>query len=320
MRHTDPAKENKNNSQKESPPIKDVGLKSREENKISPKGSYRQRSQHPRKWPNRVIATSSFLLVLITGIYTYYAKKQAGLTEVGLQKTEEALTKNTNQFSETLLQMKRQASSAADAAKAAEKAADAASRNAESASAQVNVLKEQRNTDIAATRLEQRAWVVIHGLIMQTRESPRSEWRDKEISKAGEDFRVRFRILNVGKTPALKALVMNDPRIVTIGNKFDEDSIEWREALSRIVVFPQDNSIVHNTRPLSLSEERFSAYSNFEKELLFWGKIYYCDITGMRHWMRIGFTHKFGSGPRNFGIKSSSTDPDPGEPNHPDCQ
>ena len=67
-----------------------------------------------------------------------------------------------------------------------------------------------------------------------------------------------------------------------------------------------------------MSDQQFPEYSNVAKEVFFWAKLYYCDITGRRHWTQAGVAHIFGS--PAFSIRSSSVSPDPGEADHPDCQ
>ena len=165
--------------------------------------------------------------------------------------------------------------------------------------------------------LDQRAWLGYHQYVVQARGNTTSTWANRE-PKAGEQFRVRFFIHNVGKTPAFNVrLMIIKPMIIPIGNVPDEPKA-WSSGTSRLVLFPNDDGLSHNTRALTMSDQQFSAYSNVTKEIFFWAKLYYCDITGRRHSAQTGVSHFFRS--NGFSIRSSSVSPDPGEPGHPDCQ
>ena len=321
MTNGKPTNNNKEDPQDKHPPIDDTGSERLKKNKITAEKANRKGNKYSQEqWPGRVMALASLFLVVVTILYTYYAKQQARLTGEGLGVTREALAENTRQFSATLQEMKEQTVAAQIASDAAEKAAAAASISTESASRQVVVMKEQTNAAIDAMRLDQRAWLGYHRYVVQAREGLTSKWEGRE-PKAGEQFRVRFFIHNVGKTPALNVRPMViKPMIIPIGVIPNEPE-EWPVSSVRSVrsvIFPNDDGLSHNTRPLTMSDQQFSAYSSTTMEVFFWAKIYYCDITGRRHWTQTGVAHSFRS--NDFSIRSSTVRPDPGEADHPDCQ
>ena len=67
-----------------------------------------------------------------------------------------------------------------------------------------------------------------------------------------------------------------------------------------------------------MTAQQFAAYSDAKNEIFFWAKLYYCDISGRRHWALTGVAHTIDSD--DFSIRSSSVSPDPGEDGHIDCQ
>lgn len=318
MMNTKPSSENKEDTQAKHPPIDNTGAECREKNKITAEKVNRTSNQQSQeKWPNRAMAGASLALVGVTFFYTYYAWDQTRLTREGLEVTRKTLDRNSEQFSDTLREMKEQTAAAQTAATAAEAAAEAASSSADSAGRQIVAMKEQTNAAMNAMRLDQRAWLGYHKYKVQARENSTSAWTDRE-PKAGEQFRVRFFIHNVGKTPAFNVQPMLiEPKIIPMGNTPKEPE-NWSGGTRRFVIFPNDDGLSHNTGPLKLSEKQFSVYSNATQEVFFWAKLYYCDITGRRHWTQTGVAHTFGS--PDFSMRSSSVSPDPGEANHPDCQ
>ena len=310
--------DNKEDPQGKHPPIDDAGSERLEKHKITAEKVNRTpKNQRQDHWPNRVMAVAAGLLVILTFFYTYYAREQAQLSSKGLDATIEALAENARQFSDSLQVMKEQTDAAQIASAAAREAAAAASRSAVSAGKQVVAMKEQTNAAMDAIRLDQRAWLGYHKYVVQARENPTSTWNNRE-PKEGEEFRVRFFIQNVGKTPAFNVRPMViEPKIVHIGDIPNEPE-EWASESGSSVIFPNDDSLSHNTKSLKLSGQQFSAYSNTTMEVFFWAKIYYCDVTGRRHWTQTGVAHIFRS--TDFSIRSSSVSPDPGEANHPDCR
>ena len=313
-----PADNNKEEPQGDLPPFDGAESEHRKENKITAENINRTGSkQSQAQWPNWIMAVASILLVLVTLFYTDYARQQIHLTREGLDATRATLDENTRQFSATLEEMKEQTRAAQTASDAAKKSAEAASRSAESVGRQVVAMKKQTNAAMDAIRLDQRAWLGYHKYVVQARETPASTWNNRE-PKEGEEFRVRFFIQNVGKTPALNVRPMViEPKIVHIGD-IPNDPEEWTSGSGSSVIFPNDDSLSHNTKSLKLSGQQFSAYSNTTMEVFFWAKIYYCDVTGRRHWTQTGVAHIFLS--TDFSIRSSSVSPDPGEASHPDCQ
>ena len=274
----------------------------------------------------QIVAVSSALLVVVTALlvvvtayYTEYARQQVILTRDVLKTTKEDIAKNTDRFDATLREMKEQTKTARQAADVAKDASVAAQENAEFASEQVAALEKHTNAVVDSVRLDQRAWLGYHKYVIQARESTASNWVDREPEEDGEQFRVRFYVRNVGKTPAFNVRVMSDARIVPTGRIPDApESNEWTHSQGNVDIFPGDESINHGTSVLYLREEQFSQYSNFEKEIFLWAKLSYCDVLGGHHWAQIGVAHRYRSSA--FNIRFSSVSPDPGEKGHPDCR
>ena len=313
-----PTNNNKEDPQDKRLPVEGTESVQRKKNKPATGNVNRTgNKQSQYQVPNWIMAIASILLVFVTFFYTYYAGQQTQLTSEGLDLTRDALTKNTEQFSSTLGEMQKQTAAAQTASDAARESAAAASRSAASAGKQVVAMKEQTNAAMEAIRLDQRAWLGYHTYVVQARENFTSTWKNRE-PKEGEQFRVRFLIQNVGKTPAFNVQLMAiEPKIIPIGNIPNEPE-KWSGTPKRFVVFPNDDGLSHNTRPLSMTDQQFSAYSNARREIFFWAKLYYCDISGRRHWAQTGVAHIIRS--PTFSIRSSSVSPDPGEADHPDCQ
>ena len=233
------------------------------------------------------------------------------------QITRDALAENTRQFSASLEQMRQQTTAAQNAAEAAQESATAASRSIEAARRQVSATEEQTNTAIDALRLDQRAWLGYENYGVQARESDASRWENREPKK-GEQFRVRLFIQNVGRTPALNVRFMSArPTMIRVGATPDEPQ-EWSITRNNFVVFPNHDGLSQNTRSFSMSNQQFSMYSSRSREVFFWARLSYCDTTDKRHWTQIGVARLFEA--REFSIRASSTSPDPGEVDHPDCQ
>ena len=213
--------------------------------------------------PNRIIAGASVVLavatiglLIVTGLYTYYAREQARLT-----------------------------------------------------------------TDMLATmRADQRPWVGYHKYIIQARESPTSPWTDRG-PKEGEEFKVRFFVRNVGKTPALNVAPLHifmgvQPRslLPTKAEIREEPDIPIKFAL-----FPGDDRKSHNSRIFRLTEEEFSKYSSLRSDIFFWARINYCDSTGKLHWTQTEMSHTFGAHSEGLVIRSEWADTYPSEGAHPSC-
>ena len=320
-----PADNNEEKPQGNPPPFEGSESEHRGKNKITAENVNRTgNKQSQAQWPNRIMAVASILLVLVTFFYTNYARQQTHLTREGLDATRATLNENTRQFSATLQEMKEQTVAAKTAAAASKKAASAMTKSAsaterqiEMAGQQMEVMKGQIDDARDSLRLDQRAWLGYHNYVVQARENPTSTWTNRE-PKEGEEFRVRFMIQNVGKTPAFSVQLMAiEPKITPIGNIPNEPE-GWTGTVTRFVIFPDDDGISHNTISLKLTDQQFSAYSNATKEVFFWAKLYYCDISGRRHWAQTGVSHIFRS--TGFSIRSGSVSPDPGEADHTDCQ
>ena len=317
--------ENKEKPQDDLPPTEGSEAEHRGKNKITSENLNRTgNKQSQAQWPNWIMAIASIVLVVVTSLYTDYARQQTHLTREGLDATRDTLNENTRQFFDTLQEMREQtvaAKTAADASKEAAsamtKSANATERQVEMAAQQMEVMRGQIEDARDALRLDQRAWLGYHQYVVQARANDAATWTNRE-PKPGEQFRVRFFIHNVGKTPAFKVQPMLiRPTMIPIGDLPDEPEA-WVSGPNRSVIFPNDDGRSHNTRALTMSDQQFSEYSNVEKEIFFWAKLYYCDITGRRHWTQSGVAHRFGFA--EFSIRSSSVSPDPGDADHPDCQ
>ncbi len=163
--------------------------------------------------------------------------------------------------------------------------------------------------------LDQRPWLGYLRYVIQARENP-AAWENRE-PRAEEEFRIRCYIQNTGKTPAFSVQLMDIvPKLVPIGDSPGEP--EWSSSPPRLVIFPNDESWGHNSGILTLSGQQFSEYSSLEKEIFFWAKLCYCDVTGRRHWTKVEISHTFGS--NEYSGRSASVSSGLGEANHPDCQ
>ena len=99
--------DNKEDPPGKQPPIDNMGSERPEKHKITAEKVNRTpKNQRQDRWPTKVMAVASGLLVILTLFYTYYAREQAQLTSQGLDVTREALTENTKQFSATLQEIK----------------------------------------------------------------------------------------------------------------------------------------------------------------------------------------------------------------------
>ena len=319
------ADDNKEKPQDDLPPTEGSESEHRGNNKITSENVNRTGNRQPQaQWPNWIMAVASILLVLVTLFYTNYARQQTHLTREGLDATRATLNENTRQFSDTLQEMREQtvaaktaAAASKEAASAMTKSANATERQVEMAGQQMEVMKGQIDDARDALRLDQRAWLGYHQYVVQARANDTAAWTNREPAP-GEQFRVRFFIRNVGRTPASNVRLMKvKPMIVPIGDIPNEPE-EWSGTPSRSVVFPNDEGRSHNTGTLSLSDQQIAEYSERRQEVFFWAKLYYCDIAERRHWTQTGIAHIFGSA--EFSIRSSSISPGPGEADHPDCQ
>ena len=222
-----PADNNKENPQGDLPPFEESESEHRGKNKITAENVNRTgNKQSQAHWPNRIMAVASIFLVLVTFFYTNYARQQTHLTREGLDATRATLNENTRQFSATLQEMKEQtvaaktaAAASKEAASAMTKSVNATERQIEMAGQQMEVMKGQIDDARDALRLDQRAWLGYHKYVVQARANDTATWTNRE-PKTGEQFRVRFFIHNVGKTPAFKVrLMIIKPMIIPIGER-----------------------------------------------------------------------------------------------------
>ena len=278
-----------------------------------------QQSTEPKKeavlrWlnPNNLLVCLNIMIAAGIFYQAYFIGQSNKLTR-------QALSENATQFNSILQEIKEQTVAAQTAAAAAQAAATAASRSAEAAGRQVSATEEQTNTAIEALRLDQRAWLGYERYVIQARANDAPEWKERE-PRAGDLLRGRLYIHNVGKTPARNVRFMSTPPIwIRAGESPSEPKEEeWSVADGTFVVFPNDDGLSQSTRPLPVPDQIFSAYSNGTIHVFFWARLSYCDTTGRHHWTQIGVAHL--SGAQEFSIRASSTSPDPGETNHPDCQ
>lgn len=165
--------------------------------------------------------------------------------------------------------------------------------------------------------LEQRPWLGYYGYAIEARRNPVARWEKRE-PEAGEEFRVRCFIQNVGKTPALNIKTMSiTPHLIPIGD-FYEKPDDWIDRHSRLVLFPNDRGLSHIGEGFSLDAEGYGEYLSRRKYIFFWAKLYYCDFAGRRHWTEVAVSHVFGSD--EFRERSSSVNTVSGETRHPDCR
>ena len=87
---------------------------------------------------------------------------------------------------------------------------------------------------------------------------------------------------------------------------------EWSVADGIFVVFPNDDGLSQNTRPLLVSNPIFSEYSNGTIQVFFWARLSYCDTAGRHHWSQVGVAHSFEA--VDFYIGSNSVSQDPAKP------
>lgn len=236
--------------------------------------------------PDWILAITSIILAIATIFYVGEAWEQNELTREALNTSRRSLSMNRNMWS-----------TSRDAFYAARKTA----------------------------RLEQRPWVGYYDYGIQARENTADRWEYRE-PKMGEQFRVRFFVQNVGKTPALNVQLMSIvPRLVPVGT-LPKIPDKWSSSPNRIVLFPKDEGLSHNTKWLVLTDEQFLEYSTLRKEVFFWMRLYYCDLAKERHWTEAGISHVFGT--NEYRIVSSSVGTMPvfgvpsilGGPGHPDCE
>ena len=314
----------KEDPQEQLPPIDGTVSNRPKINKISTdKLNHTSSKDCQERWPNWVMACASILLVLVTGFYTHYAKQQIHLTREGLDATRDTLTENTRQFSATLQEIKEQTVAAQTAAAAAKESARAAIKVANATESQIAIArqqmeinKQQIDESREALRLDQRAWLGYKNCTIQARATGISAWEEREPNR-GEEFRGRFNIENVGKTPALNVrLISGVPRVLPIGET-PKGPIQWSDPNSGNIIFPNNEVLNQNTGSFTIPDHLFSAYSGYKSEIFLWARLYYCDTAGRRHWTQIGVAHLFGS--KDFTMRSSSVSPDPGEADHPYC-
>ena len=212
------------------------------------------------KWPDRIIAGSSVLLVVVTALYTGFAWKQNELTRKTLDMSREAL-----------------------------------------------------GVSLEAARLDRRPWVGYIGYSIEASEDAVT-WRSGE-PRAGERFRIKCMIQNVGKTPAFNLKLMHT--VISMGG-LPKEPDEWLGLPERKVLFPDDRNSGYVTKGPVLTPQQFLDYSNLRKRVFFRAKLYYCDFAGQRHWTQVEVSHAFGFG--DFRDLSSTVGTVPGPTPHPECQ
>ncbi len=194
-------------------------------------------------------------------------------------------------------------------------------RQVEIAGQQIEIAKQQIEDARDALRLEQRPWLRYERPVIEVRANDTSGWEERD-PEAGERFRGSLQVRNAGKTPALNVRLMSVPPTLIPA---DDDELpaepeeeEWLGAVGTPAIFPDDDRLRQNTESLRMLDRGFSEYSSHSMKIVFWTKLYYCDTTGHRHWTQIGVARLSEAG--RSRIEASSVSPDPGEPNHPDCQ
>ena len=162
------------------------------------------------------------------------------------------------------------------------------------------------------------------GYVILARANSTSGWERREPD-VGEQFSGLFSIQNVGKTPALNVRFLSATPIVNTVGEVPDDEPKWSQPQidETNVVFPSDEDLIQRVgiHYEGMSEQEFLEYSNRSKQIFFWARLYYCDVIGRRHWTQIGAVRLFDPDRASgFRIAASSVSPDPGEPNHEDCQ
>ena len=181
---------------------------------------------------------------------------------------------------------------------------------------QVKLTREMFGATRDAMRLEQRPWLGYHRYEIQARKDFVASWEDRGPEE-GEEFRIRLFIQNVGQTPAVNVQLMSSgPEIVEVGEIPKEPVLDLSHINdSRQVIFPDVKGLVHDLGPFILLGQEYFVLG---KELFFWARLSYCDITGGGHWTQIGISYALGTD--GLVIRWSRVSLDSSESNHPDCK
>ena len=228
----------------------------------------------------------------------------------------------------SVIQAGHSAAAAARGAAAAEGALNVSKAGMEGQQSLIETSRQQMSLMVRqiedardALRLEQRPWLGYVGFTLEARADSDEPWGER-VPREGDEVRVRMRILNTGRTPAiLIPLNSANPRLAPV-DTIAPPPPEWRpvsETQGRVVVLPGVEGRRQYTRPFRLSEEQFRRYSADTHWLLLWARMNYCDAAQRRHWVQVAIAHRSSNPPNLFHTPSVSISPDPGEPDHADC-
>ena len=192
----------------------------------------------------------------------------------------------------------------------------------ESSRQQMNLMVRQIEDARDALWLQQRPWLGYVGFTLEARADNDEPWGER-APQDGDEVRVRMRILNSGRTPATIIPVNSGDSKLAPVNTIAPPPTEWRpvsETQGRVVVLPGVEGRRQYTRPFRLSGEHFRRYSADTHWLFLWARMNYCDAAQRHHWVQVAIAHRSRNPPNLFDTPSVSISPDPGEPDHPDCQ
>ena len=187
---------------------------------------------------------------------------------------------------------------------------------------QMSLMVRQIEDARDALRLEQRPWLGYVGFTLEARAGSDEPWVER-ILREGDEVRIRMRILNTGRTPAILIPVNSANPTLAPVDTIAPPPTEWRpmsETQGRVVVLPGVDGRRQYTRPFRLSGEQFRRYSKDTHWLLLWARLNYCDAAQRHHWVQVAIAHRSSNPSNLFDTPSVSISPDPGELDHADCQ
>ena len=225
-------------------------------------------------------------------------------------------------INESVVEAGRSAAAAEGALEAARDGIEAQNSLIESSQRQMDLTLQQIEDARNALWLEQRPWLGYVGYALEARANDDEPWVEQDL-REGDQVRVRMRIENSGRTPAILIPVNSDSvRVLPVGSTAPPPR-EWRRmsaAQAGVVVLPGVEGQRHYTRPFRLSRAQFEGYSAGTHQLFLWARLNYCDAAQRRHWVQVAITHQSRDPPDIVGTPSASISPDPGGLYHPDCQ
>jgi hypothetical protein len=211
-----------------------------------------QSTKKETNWPQRIEAICAMLLVLITGCYTFYARKQ--LKAMQGQITEMKNTRAQTKFD------------------------NASAIIAEQAIAQNALTESQKSVDksLGATidnfQQEQRAWLNAQPAI--------------GIPKSDAPYKIQIPILNSGKTPAKHLMVYFTGKFVAEGEKVAYTFLGVPQP-SGIATPGPSITFTYDSTGIPKSGDYVAAHKG-DKFIIF-GAITYEDVFDAKHWLTYCF-------------------------------